>query len=120
MLKYRLQRVVSVQDWDKLVEKVYGRPYSFQQQNGCQSRGIVELEVPNGEDNDEEMNDQIPMKINGEIMGVKLATWLAADPKEYENIFWERNFYPDLYTLADDLFKKGHIEAGEYTINIDW
>jgi hypothetical protein len=35
-------------------------------------------------------------------------------------MFWERNFYPDTYTVANDLYDKGLIEAGDYIINIDW
>lgn len=35
MLKYKNVRVISVQDWDDLVEKTYGRPYNLQQQDGC-------------------------------------------------------------------------------------
>jgi hypothetical protein len=36
------------------------------------------------------------------------------------NLFWERNFYPDLQMVANDLHKKGLIEAGDYIIDIDW
>ncbi len=36
------------------------------------------------------------------------------------NLFWERNFYPDINTVANDLYRKGLIEAGEYVIDIDW
>jgi len=36
------------------------------------------------------------------------------------SMFYERNFYPDLQTVANDLHKKGLIEAGEYSIEIDW
>ncbi len=36
------------------------------------------------------------------------------------NLFCERNFYPDLHTIANDLYERGLIEAGEYVINIDW
>ena len=62
-------------------------------------------------------------------MGVKFAVWLARDTKEwngkeqdkpYIDMFWERNFYPDIHTLANDLYDKGLIEKGEYVINIDW
>lgn len=35
------------------------------------------------------------------------------------NLFWERNFYPDINTLANDLYKKGLIKKGEYLIVID-
>lgn len=35
-------------------------------------------------------------------------------------MFWERNFYPDIYTLANDLHSRGLLDAGEYGIKIDW
>lgn len=128
MLKYKNERVIKVQDWDDLVEKTYGRTYHFQQQEGCQNRGVVHFRVPD-EDYDEEMNDSIPEIVNGEEMGVKFKVWLDRDPKQpipdqrYDwelNLFWKRNFYPDFQTVANDLYKKGLIEEGEWTINIDW
>jgi len=149
--------VISVQDWDKLVENTYGKPYSLQQQDGCKGRGIEWIDVPDQYyDHDEEesyMNDSIPELINGNEYGVKFKTWLARDPKaplnptdkqlsdcnyywadkdnakakeDYKNslshinLFWERNFYPNVGALCDDLFEKGLIEKGEYAINIDW
>ena len=36
------------------------------------------------------------------------------------DMFWERNFYPNINVLANDLYNKGLIEAGEYVIDIDW
>lgn len=77
------------------------------------------------------MVDDIPFEINGSIMGVKFKTWLNTT-EEYINsknpetstcqnrLFWNRNFYPDIYTVANDLHSKGLIDAGEYSIQIDW
>lgn len=55
---------------------------------------------------------------------------VETDPKEHEekmgwhdwqlNLFWERNFYPDIHVIANDLCKKGLLLAGEYDIKIDW
>jgi hypothetical protein len=130
MLKYKTERVIQVQDWDRLVEETYGRPYRFQQQDGCKGRGVEHITIPSkyAKEEDEEMNDSIPEEINGEEMGVKFAVWLAGDPKkpvggkeEYLiRMFWERNFYPNIDVVANDLYEKGLIEAGSYTINIDW
>lgn len=115
-------------DWDALVQETYGRPYTLQQQEGCQDRGNIHLTVPD-DDNDEGMNDSIPEIVNHEEMGVKFAVWLARDPKQplegqkYDfdlSLWWDRNFYPDLQTVANDLHAKGLLEAGEYKINIDW
>lgn len=127
-LKIKTVKLIEVYDWDKLVETVYGRPYAFQQQEGCQPRGIVNLTVP-FDDNDSEMNDDIPEVDGGDTMGVKFEKWLQRDPlKPLENdptswglgFWWERKFYPDLQTVANDLHKKGLLEAGEYLININW
>ena len=62
-------------------------------------------------------------------MGVSFDTWLKRNPKEWNgnehdkmfiNMWWERNFYPDIQMVANDLHKKGLIEAGKYEIKIDW
>lgn len=121
-------KIIDVADWDHLVRTTYDRPYNFQQQDGCMSRGTFELKIPDEEPNDFK-NDSIPEKINGSEMGVSFEAWLARDPKEWNgdlkdsrfiDMFWERNFYPDIYTLANDLYEKGLIDAGKYLINIDW
>ena len=128
MIQVENLRVIKVGNWDKLVTETYGKPYSFQQQEGCQDRGIFHLSIPSEYDVDDGMNDDIPEEINGEIMGVKFDKWLARDPNQpvaaatdYSvKLWWDRNFYPDIYTLANDLHKKGLIEAGDYAIEIDW
>lgn len=75
------------------------------------------------------MHDKIPEKINGDIMGVKFDVWLKRDPKQPVGnekeawsigLFWERNFYPDIHTVANNLYERGLIEAGDYSIDIDW
>ncbi len=128
-LKVKNIKMIEVRDWDNLVKETYNRPYNFQQQDGCQDRGTHHITVPSPYSNDHEMNDSVPEKTNGEEMGVKFDAWLARDPKapvgdEKQDwgieLFWERNFYPDIHTVANDLFKKGLIEAGDYVINIDW
>ena len=129
-MKIKNVKMIEVSDWDDLVTETYKRPYSFQQQDGCQGRGTVNITIPDelyGEE--EEMNDTVPETINGEEMGVKFKSWLERDPKqpvgdrkdEWEiGLFWDRNFYPNLQTVANDLHEKGLIEAGDYTIEIDW
>lgn len=127
MLKFRTKQVIDLSDWDSLVIETYGKPYSFQQQDGCQSRGNVNICIPDGADDYE--NDTLPEKVNGEEMGVSFAAWLERHPKEwngdpadktYINMFWERNFYPSLQMIANDLHEKGLIPAGNYVIEIDW
>ena len=127
MIKIKTKQMIAVSDWDNLVEKTYGRTYNFQQQNDCQDRGTVNITIPDTPD--DFPNDTVPEEINGEEMGVSFAAWLARDPKEwngpaedrsYIGMFWERNFYPDIQMVANDLHAKGLIPAGKYGIEIDW
>lgn len=130
MIKVKNVQMVSVHDWDSLVEQTYGRTYCFQQQNGCQDRGTFDLTVPAAADDFE--NETIPEEVNGEEMGVSFAAWLARDPKQKLDakdkwdrehgldLFWSRNFYPDIQMVANDLHAKGLLPAGEYVIDIDW
>ena len=132
-MKIRTEKIIDEWDWNDLVRKTYEKPYHFQQQNDCRDRGLYPLTVP-CEDYDSYMNDEIPEIVNGPEEGVKFAVWLARDPKQPLNdktddcradqwaidLWWERNFYPDIQTIANDLHKRGLLEAGEYMINIDW
>lgn len=129
MLKTRMEQVIDCSDWDDLVMETYGRPYCFQQQDDCKPRGNVYLEVP--ADPCDYDRETIPEKVNGAIMGVSFKAWLERDPKQKLSnpddqndwsvgMWWERNFYPEISMVANDLHKKGLIEAGEYTIKIDW
>jgi hypothetical protein len=127
MIKIKDTKLIGVGDWDDLVTETYGRPYNFQQQDDCKDRGTHHLTVPAGADDYE--NDTIPEEINGSEMGVSFAAWLARDPKEWHgesddhhfiSMFWQRNFYPDVQMIANDLHEKGLLPAGEYCIEIDW
>lgn len=126
-MKYSIQKVIDVGDWDNLVEETYGRRYSFQQQDGCKERQQVDITIPD-ESYDYE-NDTVPEVVNGEEMGVSFKAWIERDPKQALScgradygleLWWERNFYPDVQMIANDLHEKGLIEAGDYVIDIDW
>lgn len=129
--RIRTEQVIDVSDWDALVESTYGRPYSFQQQDGCKSRGREHIEIGLDEPYDYD-NVTIPEVVNGNEMGVSFAAWLARDPEqkldtqdEWDrdhglDLWWTRNFYPTAEMIGNDLCKKGLIEAGTYTIDIDW
>jgi hypothetical protein len=130
MLKTKNVQIVDVGEWDDLVSTTYGKPYSFQQQDGCKERGVFYLNVPS-QANDYE-NDTIPEEVNGDVMGVSFRAWLARDPDQKLDtrdewardhgldLFWERNFYPDVQMIANDLYARGLIAAGNYAIDIDW
>lgn len=150
MLKIQKRNVIEVSDWNDLVSQTYGRPYNFQQQDGCKSRGIETISTYDDCLEDFE-NDSIPEVINGKVMGVSFKAWLERDPKAPLNctereakdcnyywgetkqdlkiwqedkghisMFWQRNFYPNVNMIAKDLCSKGLLEAGEYDIKIDW
>ena len=125
----KTKQVIEVSEWDALVEKTYGRPYKFQQQDGCQSRGTVGIDVPDeASDYDRET---VPEEVNHETRGVSFKAWLARDPKQKLadpeaqegyclELWWHRNFYPNLQMVANDLHAKGLLASGEHTILIDW
>ncbi len=128
-LKIKTEKVIEVHDWDDLVQKTYGRPYCFQQQDGCNERGVFKFTVP--DESDDFVNETVPEVVNHHEMGVSFAAWLARDPKQKLSdpeaqedyclqLWWDRNFYPEFQMVANDLHAKGLIEAGDYTITIDW
>ncbi len=115
-MEIRSVKMIDSFAWDRLVQDTYGRVYCYQQQNGCRDRGTFELTIPASVE-------------EGTEGSVDFLIWLERDPKEpiphqehdFElEIFWEREFYPDIQSIANDLHSKGLIEADEYIINIDW
>lgn len=129
-MKIETRKVIESSSWDAFVRETYGRPYCFQQQDGCKQRGCFYITVPNEEANDFE-NDTVTEEVNHEAQGVSFTAWLARDPKQKLSnpddqedycldLWWKRNFYPDVNIVANDLHAKGLLEAGKYTIDIDW
>lgn len=126
MIRVQTKQYIDLSDWDDLVKRTYNRPYSFQQQDGCKERGTFSITIPE-ECDDEYENDNIQEVINGREMGVSFSAWLQRDPsiavgtKTYHrDIFWNRNFYPNVQMVANDLHAKGLIPAGKYVIDIKW
>lgn len=128
-LKIEEAKIIDGFDWDKLVQETYGRPYCFQQQEGCRGKGFVLIEVLAETYDEFEDVLSIPEKVNGRKMGVNFQKWLERDPKqplknqedsESLTFWWHRNFYPDIRMVANDLYKKGLIPEGEYYIDIYW
>ena len=128
MLKVNNIKQIDVQDWDELVQETYNRPYNFQQQDDCKGRQIVYITVPVKNPEDYE-NNTIPEIVNHPEMGVSFKAWLERDPKQPISersedwaleMWWERNFYPTIDMIINDLYEKGLVEAGNYQINIDW
>ena len=127
-----------MQDFDALVKEVYKRPYCYQQQDGCHSRGVVRFTAPLGYGCDslealmEDCNytrTEIPEVVNGKERGVSFAAWLARDPEKLipgrddrwaTDLWWHRNFYPNFSILVYDLHRLGHLPDGEYIMIIDW
>lgn len=130
MIKFDTKKIISVCDFDKLVQETYGRPYSFQQQDGCKERGMYSITVPCDDPYDYE-NDTVPEVINHEEMGVSFKAWLGRDPKQHLNtgdrdhkyrlsMWYGRNFYPSEEMIVNDLYEKGLLDAGQYEIKVDW
>lgn len=130
MLKFKLTKIIDSFDLDDLIKETYNKPYCYQQQDGCKSRGTESISVPTIDPEDYE-NTILECVINGDEMGISFETWLnttveevnAKHPERYPNqndLWWERNFYPSIDMIVNDLYEKGLIEEGNYTIDIDW
>jgi hypothetical protein len=129
MIKINTINVIDVHDWNALVRRIYDKPYNLQQQDGCYNNGdLYDIEVDLNNKLDDVFEIDIPKEVNGDIQGVNFETWLKTDPLTHTpdwiqwriDLFWERNFYPDINILAQDLCRKGHINEGSYSIKIWW
>lgn len=76
MLKTKTVKQESVQDWDEFVSSTYGKPYAFQQQDGCKERGTEEITVPEVYVDCDYEETEISFEANGKEMGVSFETWL--------------------------------------------
>jgi len=127
-LKTKNVKMISASDWDKLVQETYGKPYCFQQQDNCKDRGAFYITIP-VKSPENFKRDTVPEIVNHPTMGVSFKAWLNRNPKkpihnqkyDFElEMWWQRNFYPNVEMVANDLLKNGLIEAGDYVIDIDW
>ena len=130
MLKTQTVKRIDVDDWNSFVKEVYGKPYDFQQQDGCKERGVFYFEVPIGYQDDYEKSE-LPEKVNHHEMGVSFEAWFKRRPEQLLNdeewdhptsieMWWERNFYPDVSMIITDLHKRGLLAEGDYMIDICW
>ena len=72
--------VIAVDDWNKLIIDTYGKPYNFQQQEGCKERGIFSFSVPTYKE--DYQNDTVPEIVNDDEMGVCFKSWLERLPEK--------------------------------------
>ena len=120
---------IDVSHWDDLIIKTYGKMYSFQHQD--ENNGTDQyISVPNENPKDYE-NDTVPETLNYDKTGVSFKAWVERDPTQklsdenYQEVWclelwWHRNFYPHVDKIANDLYIKGLLKAGEYRIIMDW
>jgi hypothetical protein len=126
-MKSKKVNLITVDDWDVFVQNEYGKPYSFQQQDGCKERGTYHFTVPSSFGAWDYPATEIPETLSAEEKGVPFKAWLERDPtKRIEGddfstrLWWYRNFYPDISAIIDDLSKRGKLADGDYLIDIDW
>ena len=128
-MNIKTKKEISLDDWNTCVTEIYNRPYDFQQQDGCKERGEHYIKVPDLPEDYE--RETIKEDLNYDEMGVSFSAWLKRDPKQplseipnphgFElKLWWERKFYPNVQMIANDLHAKGILDAGEYSIDMDW
>lgn len=93
-----------------LVAEVYGRPYRFQQQGDMRGQDTI-------------YRFMLPEQ-PGDAETPEFDAWLAASPPDVsdwkETMRWEREFYPDIDDVVNDLHQRGLLDAGDYAIHVWW
>lgn len=121
MIKSKIKHVISSAAWNKQVSKIYGRPYSIEDQ--FEFNRVLGFKVPNR--SFDFANETVEENEDTKETGVNFKSWIARDPDQkigsdpcafVTTLWWYRAFYPDIEVLANDLFKKGLLERGEYVI----
>ena len=121
MIKSKIKHVISSAAWNKQVSKIYGRPYSIEDQ--FEFNRVLEFKVPNR--SFDFANETVEENEDTKETGVNFKSWITRDPDQkigsdprafVTTLWWYRAFYPDIEVLANDLFKKGLLERGEYVI----
>lgn len=135
-------------EFSDLVSEVYGRPYRLQQQGDCYAQdSIIEITATEEDYPDDWVpyEDEITLEKwlsadpNAPIRNPRYDQYrelaLQHPGKGYEklekdewegpgttthDLYWEREFYPPLEDLVNDLCKKGKIPAGDYVIHVWW
>jgi hypothetical protein len=126
MLDIQQVNFIDYNDWNDLVINTYKKPYNLQQTEGCLSRGIRRFTVP-GKAYTTVRSEDLPEIVNHEEIEVSLDTWLKKNPNDTfvggsdldRRLWWFRTFYPNFQELANDLYDKGLLPAGDYIIEID-
>ena len=97
-------------EFSQLVEDTYGRPYKLQQQGDMlHQESMVRLSVPG--------------EVFDHWQATTLEEWVAAEypsPKFDYDFQWEREFYPQLEEVANDLHERGLLDEGEYVLHVWW
>ena len=132
-MKIEKLNVISDANWSRFVSETYGRPYwfSYQRWRDQGEKGLYRFTLPleDIEEFDEHGECDVEDIPKPKWFGVKFEYWLERDPKkplvgqtkdEQLEDWWENSFYPSHEVIANDLFNKGILEAGDYAIGVDW
>lgn|SRR5574343_400590 len=121
MIKTKPKHVINSDVWDKYVTKIYKRPYSISDQ--FEFKNVLEFKVPNRAI--DFANEIVEEDESTKETGVNFKSWISRDPSQpisgdprpfVTKLWWFRSFYPEIDVLANDLYKKGQLERGEYVI----
>ncbi|WP_043736189.1 hypothetical protein [Nocardia asiatica] len=94
-----------------LVSHLHARPYRLQQQgDGLPQNTIVKITVP---------------ALEHDWPGIPLAEWAATPIGDYTypwqaETHWEREYYPCLEDVVNDLHARGLLAAGNYALHVRW
>ncbi|TDP29888.1 hypothetical protein [Nocardia ignorata] len=120
----RTVTLIHESEFSKLVTETYGRPYRFQQQDGCRwgQDTVYLFDVPHPEGGWESIEEFRGCYAEG-VPTVE--EWANTPIGDYEHswqteLHWRREFYPPFEAVIDDLHARGLIDAGSYGLHIWW
>jgi hypothetical protein len=113
-------KLIGETEFSRLVSETYGRPYQLQQQDNCMGQDEIErVTVPDeGIDIDDDArfaewrDADVPDPV-GVLHGETRWDW------EVE-LYWQREYYPPLQELVNDLHERGLLPQGDYVIHASW
>jgi hypothetical protein len=120
-MRIKSVKLIDETEFSQLVREAYGRPYRLQQQDHCMGQNEIELiTIPDeGIDIDdpqrfEEWRDaEAPESRGVDQFGDMRWDW------EVE-LHWEREFYPPLQELVNDMYERSLLPQGDYAIRAYW
>lgn len=117
MIRFEDVKLISETELSRRVSELFGRPYQLQQQGDMLGQNsVVLMQVPEEPDDVglPSLAEWSSRDVNQKPPGV------AWDRDYLREMWWHREFYPDLQEVLNELHRLGELPEGEYAIHVSW